>query len=323
MNVLIAYDGSSCATSAIEELCRAGLPTGVDALVISAIEQNDEPEALAPDDFLPSPAPPVAVMTRPVRPSLSRAQLTQAREIAAYGADLVQRYCPTWHVRSGIDVESAGQAIVRQARRWPADLVVVGSHGHSPLAGLLLGSVSQQVLAGSPCAVRVGRCRRQAGRQLANPVSEAPRVLVAIDGSPGAAAAVDAVCRRDWPAGTAFRVVTAVNLRKLATMLTFGVQLETGDAVYDGTDVYRGWVESAAKRLRGHGLTAEAAVIEGEAAPALLRDATRWHAECIFVGAKGHNRLAQVLLGSVSTALAERAPCAVEVVRPAEDSSHN
>jgi nucleotide-binding universal stress UspA family protein len=226
-------------------------------------------------------------------------------------------------VRSGIDVDPPVQAIVRQARRWPADLVVVGSQGHSPLAGLVLGSVSQEVLAGSPCDVRVGRCQRDAGRQLANPVNEAPRVLLAIDGSPGAAAVVDAVCRRDWPAGTTFRIVTVVNLQKLATMLAFGVQLEAGDGMHGGTDVYRGWVDSAAKRLRDHGLVAEAAVIEGEAIRALLDDAAHWHAECVFVGAKGHNRLAQVLLGSVSAAVAERAPCAVEVVRPAKDQPHS
>jgi nucleotide-binding universal stress UspA family protein len=316
MNVLIAYDGSVCSTSAIEEMTSAGLPRDVEAVVPSAVEHGAEPEALRPDD-LPSPSPSLAVMARPARPSISAAQVSQAREIAAYGAELVRRYCPTWQVRSGIDVDPPAQAIVRQAQRWPADLVVVGSHGHSPQAGLVLGSVSQHVLAGCPCAVRIGRCPRSPGRQLVNPMSEPPRVLVAIDGSPGADAAVEALCQRDWPPGTTARVVTVVNL----TMLTFGAELETGDAVYDGTDVYRGRVESAAKRLREHGLIAEAAVIEGEAAPALLEDAANWHAECIFVGAKGHNRLAQVLLGSVSAALAERAACAVEVVRLPKDQS--
>lgn len=66
----------------------------------------------------------------------------------------------------------------------------------------------------------------------------------------------------------------------------------------------------------------EAAVIEGETIDALVDDAARWHAECVLVGANGHDCLAPVLLGSVSAALAERAPCAVEVVRPAKDQPH-
>ena len=49
----------------------------------------------------------------------------------------------------------------------------------------------------------------------------------------------------------------------------------------------------------------------------LLEEAERWGADCIFVGARGLNRLERLLLGSVSTAVAARARCSVEVVRPA------
>lgn len=49
------------------------------------------------------------------------------------------------------------EEIIGAAHRERADLIVVGSRGHGRLAGLLLGSVAQKVLAHAPCAVLVAR----------------------------------------------------------------------------------------------------------------------------------------------------------------------
>jgi nucleotide-binding universal stress UspA family protein len=43
------------------------------------------------------------------------------------------------------------------AQRENADLIVVGSRGHGRLAGLLLGSVAQKVIAHASCPVLVAR----------------------------------------------------------------------------------------------------------------------------------------------------------------------
>jgi nucleotide-binding universal stress UspA family protein len=47
----------------------------------------------------------------------------------------------------------AGDKIAEFARESGADLVVVGSHGHSALAGIILGSVTQRLLHIAPCPV--------------------------------------------------------------------------------------------------------------------------------------------------------------------------
>ena len=48
---------------------------------------------------------------------------------------------------------SAAHAIADVARDVEADVIVVGTHGHRPIAGLLLGSVTQRLLHIAPCPV--------------------------------------------------------------------------------------------------------------------------------------------------------------------------
>ena len=48
-------------------------------------------------------------------------------------------------------------AIVETARDWPADVIVMGSHGRRGLDRLLLGSVAESVVRHAPCSVHVGR----------------------------------------------------------------------------------------------------------------------------------------------------------------------
>jgi nucleotide-binding universal stress UspA family protein len=47
----------------------------------------------------------------------------------------------------------------------------------------------------------------------------------------------------------------------------------------------------------------------------LLNEAEAWHADCVFLGAKGISRIERFLLGSVSSSVAARAHCSVEVIR--------
>jgi nucleotide-binding universal stress UspA family protein len=48
-------------------------------------------------------------------------------------------------------------AIVAEAERWRADLIVVGSHGYGPLRRFFLGSVSLYVALHAPCSVEIVR----------------------------------------------------------------------------------------------------------------------------------------------------------------------
>ena len=49
--------------------------------------------------------------------------------------------------------------IVEAARNWPADLIVMGTHGRNVVGEILLGSVARGVLHKAPCPVMVLRPR--------------------------------------------------------------------------------------------------------------------------------------------------------------------
>jgi nucleotide-binding universal stress UspA family protein len=68
--------------------------------------------------------------------------------------------------------------------------------------------------------------------------------------------------------------------------------------------------------LYKHGLKVSYAVFTGDPRRVLVNEAEDWRATTIFAGARGLNGFDRFLLGSVSAAIASRAHCAVEVVRP-------
>ncbi|HZI50860.1 MAG TPA: universal stress protein, partial [Terriglobia bacterium] len=69
------------------------------------------------------------------------------------------------------------------------------------------------------------------------------------------------------------------------------------------------------ERLTQAGLTTDTVVIDGDPRREINAEAKRWHADSVFVGARGLGALDRLLLGSVSGAVVTHAHCAVEIVR--------
>jgi nucleotide-binding universal stress UspA family protein len=74
--------------------------------------------------------------------------------------------------------------------------------------------------------------------------------------------------------------------------------------------------EPSAVKIRAKGLNASVTIRRGNPKDGLVEEAESWGADCVFVGAKGVRGIDRLLLGSVSSAVAARAHCSVEVVRP-------
>lgn len=286
--ILIAYDGSACSDAALNDLRRAGLPATAEAVVVSvAYVFLPPPAAEVPNEELVSPG--AASMVRPSQAHAEEA-VRKALAVAERGARRVKADFPGWSVRAEAEGDSPPWAVIKLAGSLHADLVVVGSHGHSSAGGrLILGSVSQRVLYDAPCSVRVARC---ADARREGPV----RLVVGFNG-PQDEAAVEAVTSRAWPVGSEARVVTAGGaLRPEAR----GV---------------------AGERLRAAGLAVSEVEREGDPAHVLIREAEEWSADSIFVGTRDVHGFRHLLHGSVSSAVAASAQCSVEVVRPARGAA--
>lgn len=62
---------------------------------------------------------------------------------------------PRLPIREFLESGSAAPTIIRVAKKWRADLIVMGSHGGGKVKGILMGSVSQDVLRDAPCLILV------------------------------------------------------------------------------------------------------------------------------------------------------------------------
>ena len=303
MKLLIAYDGSSSADTALNDLLRAGLPAQADAIVMSVADIFMPRAASSAGD-----APAAALKnynSSAVEHRLEQVALAleEARRWATNAQERLHAQFPAWQLRTEVFGHSPAWAIVEKADQWKPDLIVLGSHNRSALGRLFLGTVSQTVLTEARCSVRVARSHLAKN---ADPL----QILIGVDGSASAALAVAEVARRAWAPDTKAHLVTVLD-RAMSTAL---------DWSESGFKDEPAWLENilanSTAKLQACGLRVSVNVKEGAPKEVLVEEAERLNAACIFLGARGLRRLERFLLGSVSTAIATRAQCSVEIVRP-------
>lgn len=303
MKILIAYDGSDGAKLALADLQRAGLPDEAEAIVLSAADvwilasPGDESQTPAYSKMYPD-------SWSKERKEAEQA-LDKARAMAAEAVQSIQSRFPAWDVRAEATADAPAWAVIKRADEWRPDLIVVGSHGRTAVGRAVLGSVSQKIVTHARGAVRVARGREETG--------DAPvRIVIGVDGSAYAELAVETARRRAWPAGSEALVVAAPELLMggLVWSETFDDEQTSADKI----------VTAAAEKLRESGLWVSTKVRYGDPKRVLVDEAEEWNADAIFVGARGLRAIERFLLGSVSTSVAARAHCSVEVIRAAEAS---
>lgn len=300
MRVLIGYDGSSVTERVIEDLKYAGLPNRVLASVLTAAD------VYVPGQ--PGASTPVAVRSVIAKAHDSAQEsLRVAQSLADYGAKELKNNFPEWKVFPEACADTPAWALVRKADVWKADLVVMGAHGHSRL-GRYMGSVSQMVLAHTTTSVRVARPHLVTSDHL--------RILIGFDGSKFAQAAIAAVANRAWTVPIDVCVVAVIEpqmsmLMKAVTPAEIKWFLE-----HDGQRHALGrLMETAVKPLRKKAASVSCEIESGDPKRILVDQAQLWGADTIFLGARGLGNLKRFLIGGVSTAVAARAHCSVEVVR--------
>jgi nucleotide-binding universal stress UspA family protein len=312
IKILIGYDGSPCAESALDDLKRAGLPEKGEAHILSIAEV-----------WLPPPPPSIEEIVEQAREIKVPADLKHAYERIAVSVkhaqasverarDLLEANFPKWDIGVTAGSGSPAWELIFKAGQWKPDLIVVGSHGRSALGRFVLGSVSQKVLTEAECSVRIARGRVE---EPETPV----RIVIGIDGSPGSKLAVQAVASRVWPKGSEAKLVVVNDPWSVPLVGSLIPPLaQTIEEENKAESAWAGKIAAQAEALMdGSSLKVSRVLRQGDPKNELPKAAEEWGADCIFVGSTGFsNRLERIVLGSVSAAVAARAHCSVEVVRP-------
>ncbi|MEU1840761.1 universal stress protein [Micromonospora chersina] len=286
--VVVGVDGSSTSLTAAEHAARAAVARSRPLhLVHGYLHPLGYGVPLNPYDLgVPAPT------------EESRKMLEQV------AAELVGRH-PTLRVEVRQVAGGPGVTLIEESRR--AELVVVGSRGVGGFAGLLLGSVSNQVAQHAHCPVLVVRPAEQ-------PIPVRGPVLVGVDGSESAGHAVrlaaDEAVRRD-----ADLVLVHVRTPERGAVAPDAAAEATAAGQAESAELLAG----AAARIRAdHPVLSvvERPVVAATPEQALIE--ASGEAALVVVGSRGRGGFAGLLLGSVSQALVQHAHCPVLVAHPYE-----
>ena len=155
MNLLLAIDLSECSSSAIDVALTQFDPRTTAVRLFHAVDWEQQ-------------LPPSSLFAQ--GPNAARAILRERdkilRDVAAHMTDL-ERLFKAAGFASSVELDTSelpSPAIVKAARAWPADLIVMGSHGRTGVDRWLLGSVAESVMRTAPCSVQIVRPAVAAGR---------------------------------------------------------------------------------------------------------------------------------------------------------------
>jgi nucleotide-binding universal stress UspA family protein len=182
-----------------------------------------------------------------------------------------------------------------------ADLLVVGSRGHSLAAGTIGGSISQHVAGHATCPVVVVREPR---------LTQAHTIVAGVDGSDESVAAVGYAVGRAAATGEQVRAIFAYPAHSLPDREHEGHR-HVASHRDTATAYLVGWLAETRAKLPDVPVLPE--VVAGPAAPVLIERSAS--ASLVVVGSRGRDAFAELLLGSTSQAVLRSAHCPVAVVR--------
>jgi nucleotide-binding universal stress UspA family protein len=156
MKILLAIDGSPSSNTAVDEVCTRPWPIGSEVRVVTV---------------LPNLEPYQAGATRFPATAACDYYFKEQGEAAAHLLDSVtagmERRAPSLGFSRALLEGRPKDAILDEAERWGADLIVLGSHGYGAIRRFFLGSVSLAVALNAACSVEI--VRRPAGDEGCEP----------------------------------------------------------------------------------------------------------------------------------------------------------
>lgn len=277
--IVVGVDGSEGSGEALRWAVQEGSLRQVPVVAVMAWGYLDQHHAVQGAEFDPDYGEPEA----------QEALAAAVTEALGEGSDAV--------VEQVAVCDLAPAALVATAT--PDDLLVVGARGLGGFKGLLLGSVSQRVLAETTSPVAVIRPH---GEQHAGPV------VVGVDASATARRSLEWAADEARARGAVLRVVHAWNAPFVGGY-PFGGATFDQRLVEDGA---RELLDGIVAEVDTTGLTVEKVLTYGTGGSALLEEAPA--ASVVVVGSRGLGGFTRWLLGSVSHQVVHHAPGTVVVI---------
>lgn len=193
-----------------------------------------------------------------------------------------------------------GEEISAAAVRDKVDLIVMGSHGRSALKGLLLGSVTNNVLARTRLPLLVIRHREK-------PAADSLKVGIAVDGSKYGREAVKYVLRHRAlfgakPDCTLLHVVSDFAGAVMPDMSGIALPAFSPDEVRAlQKKAFEAAVGPARKLLAKGGMSADEVCLIGNAGEELSAYAKKKKLDLLVMGSHGYGAFKAAVLGSVAT----------------------
>ncbi len=209
------------------------------------------------------------------------------------------------------------QAILLEAQRRPADVVVMCTHGRSGVGRVLFGSVAEAVLSHSTVPVFLVRTTTDAQSLLR------PKMMVPLDGSPFAEAALtqatalsrtlsaplvllDVVCRPPEPCTSIWNTSTT----QLQRDQELAYQLEER--------VAHRYVDGVVARLQGEGYPVEGVVCRGSACQGILEHCAELGVTMVVMATHGRTGVKRLAQGSVAFSVLSHSNFPLLLVHPSE-----
>lgn len=150
--IMVGTDGSEYSLKAARAAAMVALSQDAELLIVTAIGYLT-PFAHAATDSLPN-----SVIDQAKKAVEDAKKIAKSMGVKKMKTEILQAD-PRRYPYGANYVEPAEKMLVQYAQDNNVDLLVVGTHGRTGIRRMLLGSVSQYVIAHAPCAVLVCRAK--------------------------------------------------------------------------------------------------------------------------------------------------------------------
>lgn len=297
MKIICAVDGSEYSRWAVDALRIVAARPPEMLCLLHAVEPR-LPKSAGP----PSPAR----MAHVIR-ALDERGSTLLRQMTQYAAIALGQggTSAATKIETALAHGRPATAIVSQAQRRRADLLILGSRGLSDIRGFLLGSVSRHAAVHAPCPTLIVK----------RPLKTLDQVVLAVDASKHSRQACEFLCQHLVQEATHVSVFSVATDRLTELAARELPAAEVQELIQPQIDRAQDLVTTYRDRLIKTGCAVTTAVGRGHPSEAILSHAEKLHADLIVVGSRGLEGTERLQIGSVAESVLKYAPCSVLVVR--------